>query len=701
MYTTLSAFVVLGLSAITLAVPTFGRPSNDRAITARERAVVIDVLSNDSGIRNPKALRIRSQPTNGQATVVDGRIRYIPSPGFTGVDRFSYFVAGNRGGGSATVAVDVGESLVLRGRVIDAPIAYATVQASINGHNFAAQANASGNYSLEVISLGEGMVTLGAQGIGAQGFVRLLSVVGGFERLRAEAGSDAVLTRDENDQVQLTQLSTALAYLLQVANDGAAIANEAQLARARASFDSAALLQMAGAIKLAVDGEYPLPAGTPDTLALISDSQAYQQFVAAANADDPGALTDASLATLSDPEVVPNRPRQALLGSRFQFLTGADGDVRVGAIYAERLSLAADGTGDYVNIIGAGDTGMTWTFDSGTAGILLDTPRVSESLQFVNGVQIPVRTTLERLEAKLIYDGGTSGRDLLGLTTYSRRTYPDNPELPAEMLVNSGARTSFRDGVAEVPYLTNEFPSVRALDTHRPEIYPLTQAEPFLQGYALHRFDDGGTGQVLDDAQTFTWSLTNGRIRIAYADGESMTMIRLLRDSGKGEGVLSLYELPDGKRKAFYALSSVRDGSLAFDTVNLAFPWRTGFDVSNPGYDSGPDYGTYFALTGPGQTGELISVTRTGTSRAPLSWDLIGGVAVIRRYFDNTGVVPRCTPGVNGCVITQDRRWIPVSRDDDRIYVSEELRQRNNVTGSLELISQRANFYQIQTPPTL
>ena len=676
-------------------------PVGDIAVTARGSAATIDVLANDPGVSALTELRVRTQPAHGSVAVVDRKLVYTPAPGFTGRDTLRYSIKTGRSFGIGSVAIDVGDVLSLQGAVTDSGGA-ADVVASVGPHRFAGQADGEGGYLLEVIGRDGDMVTLAT----GSGGVVLASVVGGFERLRAEAGGDGVLSRDENNQVQVTRLSAALAHLLQLANGGAPLAGEDELAAAYGALDTDVLLQMAAAIKLVADGDFALPDGVPDTMALIGDAAAYQQFIADVAAADPDALAGAVAATLSDPGVVPLTGAAAMVGARSMMSAGAGGNVRVGLIQGMRLRLLGDGSGQHVTTAPTADATATWTFVDGAARVVPASPTPLEYFPIVGGVEVRALQYTERLDITLLVDGGASGRDLVGVLGHVRTTYPDNPELADEFLTSSSTLLSYRDGIAEVPFLAGEFPAVRALQVHRPEIYGGGGGSELSAGsnYALHQFDAGGTGQLLDDGQAFTWSLDgDGRLALAYADGEVALLRRLLQDGAKGDGVMAEYQLPGGRSKALYTLSSVRDGSLAFDVANLARAWRSGFDISQTAYDFGDDYGFYIVLDGPAQTGSQVFVDSTGTQVSPLDWLLAGGTMVARRYWDDSGWVPQCTVGVNGCFLYMERRWVPVSRSGDRIYVHEELWRDDDQDGPLplSLMSQRANFYVVEAPPPL
>ena len=674
-------------------------PADDSAVTTRGGTVAIDVLANDPGVTGRTALRMQAHPAHGSVLVADGKLVYTPAPGYSGRDTLRYSIKTQRVFGIATVTIDVGDALTLSGGVTDGG-SNAGVTATVGPHRFQGKAAADGSYTLDVIGRDGDMVALES----ASGPVALLSIVGGFTRLRQEAGTDGVLVRGENNQVQVTRLSAALAYLLQLANGGDPLASEAELDAAHGALDTNVLLQMAAAIKLVADGDYALPKGVPDTLALISDTDAYQQFIGEVSTADPQALEDAIAATMADPDVVPASSEAAMVGARSIMYGGADGSVRVGVVHGERVRLLAGGVGSYAATDAAADDGVSWTFAAGAAQVILDVPRQGEYIVYVGGVPVRAIDTFERLDIATLVDGGASGRDLVGVRRYRHVSYPDNPELPDQFYSGTITALSHRDGVAEVPFQASEFPAIRALQVHRPEIFGDGASNEPLDGsnYALHQFNAGGAGQLLDDGQAFTWSLdAEGRVAVAYADGETALLRRLLQDDGKGDGVMAEYLLPGGRTKALYTLSSVRDGSLVFDAANVARPWRSGFDISQTAYDFGDDYGFYIVLDGPGQTGSQVFVDAAGIQAQPLSWLLPGGTMVARHYRDAAGWQPECTLGVNGCYIQRERRWVPVSRSGDRIYVHEELLQDPDASGPLPpaLLSQRANFYQVEAPP--
>ena len=85
----------------------------DSASTDYEKAVVVDVLSNDSD-QDGDTLTIASvwSPSNGIATIENGKIKYTPENWFSGTDSFEYTVSDGEGGeDTAKVTVTVKEKI--------------------------------------------------------------------------------------------------------------------------------------------------------------------------------------------------------------------------------------------------------------------------------------------------------------------------------------------------------------------------------------------------------------------------------------------------------------------------------------------------------------------------------------------------------------------------------------------------------------
>jgi len=83
--------------------------NNDSATTKYETKVTIDVLANDSDIDDDSlSIKSVSNPSNGRAQIVNGKIEYTPNNGFSGEDKFTYIITDGKLDSQAQVTVNVG-----------------------------------------------------------------------------------------------------------------------------------------------------------------------------------------------------------------------------------------------------------------------------------------------------------------------------------------------------------------------------------------------------------------------------------------------------------------------------------------------------------------------------------------------------------------------------------------------------------------
>lgn len=668
----------------------------DEALVATGRPATIDVLANDAGVPAGSTLRIERQPLHGSVRVVGDRFEYTPAPGFTGSDSFRYLVRGTRSLGMATVTIDVGHALVLRGKVTDAPIANAEVQASVDGRSFTATADAAGDYSVEIIGTDGGMVTLGAQGVGEQAMASFLSIAGGFDRLLAEAGSDGELTRDENNQVQVTNVSTAQAYLMQVAMGGVPISDDAALDVAREAIDNAQLLTASAAIKLAVDGGFALPEGTTDTLALLADPGALQGFLDDVEAQAPGALAEAIIAIASDPNLTAPTSASDMVGT-YTLVNdlGVPGTVNTGFIQGSRLTLDGDGGGQMVAQAPNANPSVTWTFDAATGRALVvpSSPMEQVSYEIIDGVQVRRTMVVTRYEVARLFAG--NGRDTLALTTTYDYAYPDNPGIPGGTISGTSSNLGIRDGSGSLPFTSGEI----AGTARSMVIADTALANANFTGAELFSFAANGSG-ARADGLAFTWEVDAlGRLRVADANGAVATYARVSSDGRGAEGLAMDWTSGNGARSATLSISAVADGFAFTPTVAQA-DWLSGQNISRTAYTAN-NTGFYVLLRDAG-LGWTLSLAEGSSLSTPGGWVVQGGVLDFTLYRNGMNQpVHWCDVGVAGCYVFTTRRWRPVATDGDRVYVIEEFLWDTDGDGDLDVTNQRGNFYDARTdaPP--
>ncbi|MEL7450148.1 MAG: Ig-like domain-containing protein [Pseudomonadota bacterium] len=90
-----------GLVSIEIMQPTGDQPvaNNDFAVLSESTSTTVSVLTNDTGLSDtPVVVSVSTPPGSGMAVVTgSNRIRYVPAPGFVGIDMVRYRVTDNDG----------------------------------------------------------------------------------------------------------------------------------------------------------------------------------------------------------------------------------------------------------------------------------------------------------------------------------------------------------------------------------------------------------------------------------------------------------------------------------------------------------------------------------------------------------------------------------------------------------------------------
>lgn len=693
----LALAAVLGLMAASNAQAALpGQP--DAAATLPGLAITIDVLAND-GLTGPVLSKALTKPTHGTARWVGTQILYTPANGFHGTDFFRYSAitrSGRAANQKVTISVDAanGLNLTLSGRAkAGVPLANATVTADVGALHYSTQTDGQGNYSLPVLGLNDSMVSLRAQGSGAQAAIVLKSTLGELARLGSEAG-DGVLTRDEDNQVQLTELSTALAYTLEYANGGVPAADDVTIELASRGIDQSYLTPAVSAIRYVATGEYPLPEGVSDTDALIRDKDALNGFFQPVFADDFENYYRTAVDAMQDPDVVLPSVSSDFVGTaNLVFEFGNPGTISASYYQGTKLRNDADGTGSYVMNLPIGDDATHWMASGTGIGISHDHPYTFDSFPYINGAQVRERFTLPRYD--LVRAARIGGRLIEGVVSHATYTYPENPEIPSHEVHSPGF--SF---VAPAP-----LPFTAAELTAAPRAFKVLSTGEMYEPYGarLFSFNPNGTGTSSDGRHvttTFAWSIDPaGSLVVAYPNGDSATYARLDGDGSYGEGVMAEFHSADGIN-ASYGMAVVSDMAGPFTPGQLAYSWESGLDLASTHvFDNDGTY--YLKLDGAAQTGTRLVMQSGSTFNHPLSWVIDGGTMYATEFHDNSGYVARCQIGANGCVALYARRWTPVARSGNRTYVLEELYLDNDGDGHVtddECYTQRIMFYETGSP---
>lgn len=579
--------------------------------------------------------------------------------------------------------------LTLTGAVTDEPIANANVTATIGTETFTATADASGSYSLDV-EIDEAdtdeFITLTAKGVGDQGFVEFTSLAGSFAALTAQAGTDKTLSNDENFSTQITNVSTAEAVLLKDANGGEPVTSDATLQSLGSSINAQDVLDLAAAIKLAVDDaeNYPLPEGQTSILALASDSAARQAFINETFEADPAAFAAAQQAIAQDPDL-----SQAVNVQDVESFTAGllSSDADFSFNYSGRVMLfdfEEGGTGTVST--DTFDQSMTWAVEGSTIRVAYASPVETVSFDTENCVG---DGGVRQVEAHYLSEGVTIAflnERTVAITTVSDVTYADCGALAPREDISTVARTVLSMDNFQVI-------DAEELQGATQTIYVYDSAQQaVVADIATLAADGTGTTRLLN--LSFTWALdsTGKIVQAQFNDGATAEY-------------LSLRDIDDVASDLFWEISTPGDGPVyigagatVFADLEYAVTFTAEdvpgrfyqFGVGEEGVDDARLKGFRLRfdenLMGAqeydfiDENDAVVTVDETDESWNGFRWTLDGNEVVVRRTWDTVARVETCLFGEPNCIVYDERRIIPLAMVATRVYWVEQRRMDDVVT---------------------
>jgi hypothetical protein len=647
------------------------RTTADSATAQRGQALVVDVLANDSTSRNGALTlaRISEAPAGGQAVIEANRIRYTPNPDHLGVDRLRY-VARAASGAEATgeLTISTEARVVLRGTVIDSPIANATVTLTAGGRSYTATADAQGQYELEAVlqQLGE-MLRLEALGVGAQSQVRLSSLVGDAASVLAATGtSGSELDEAAFSTLRVTHVSTAQEVLVREAAGGELPATQAALETARAGLDPVQLINLAATVRLVVDGGLALPAGVPDTLALVSTPAVRETFQAA----NAAALGVMAAQVAGDPAVglaafSPLAPGADSATKIYFFGRGGVGQT------AYRVVYRADGTADVTGASSQeGTRGARWSLDDGELTLRFDPPWTSQTISFPfnpatgRQEQATDESRLHALHIRVV----SGNRDAALVQLAQTSSFLRNGAVLRP--IERGAPFVYQQralSALDTPLRAEDFaPGSRWAGLgFVPAGVPAGSFFLFAGMHDLMAFEAEGVARQIITGERSSWQVNDGVLELRQASGARLLYRRLQRVGGAEERWLVEFVPADGGPVRLTERLVVRqDPALVFDTASVTGLWLSQINLLT--FEGNTRF--FVRLQADGVVAQVLSnynsanTTWQITETPAGNWTLLpDGSMRALRVTANPGSAP-----------TQNLRdWIPLAREGNKLMVLE------------------------------
>ncbi|MFD2632126.1 Ig-like domain-containing protein [Idiomarina piscisalsi] len=557
---------------------------NDEVTAETATELSIDVLENDTDA-DGDALEIIdvSEPENGTATIDGDVILYTSNDDYTGSDSFTYTISDGEDEASADVSITVQQTVSISGKVVDSPIANATVTVTLGGETYTAEADEDGVYSLDVtFSEGAELLTIMAQGSAEnnQDHVELVSALQSMATLAQAAGDDGVLERSEAPGTNVTNVTTASYTLMREANGGEAPADEEALSVAQEAVDPNELLEVSAVIKLIVDNEnFSLPEDTESVLDLVQNKESYNAYVEDVKATDPEALDAVVDEIVNDPELVEQEENPT--PPSFYMATSPTQPGFVSRSY-EVLVFESDGSGMVVSPVYSdqSNSAFTWEIDEdGYYVLTYENPVQFTSYLSVHNVtdDPDIRAAYEAADRAQVQATYTENGKRFKVITKGNRQDSIREEYTQTVTYEP---LEWEGETYQIPPGENTYtPSTVYLNGDSLELIPVTQ-EDVVGTWAVNvlgefasedgslqfasdmvAFNEDGTFSALYTGVEGTWELSDGTVEMFYGDVEQT--VEVFNQIGGLYGALMAAETSDGNIVASYNRVVKQDPEIA------------------------------------------------------------------------------------------------------------------------------------------
>lgn len=626
------------------------------SVTANQEAT-LDVLANDS---HPDKLALElvsvGAAAHGSAALKNGTLVYTPAASYYGPDKISYTVRAVGGTLSATAeaTVAVGMPLRLSGKVGVPAATGSTVTITVGTRDFTQAVAADAMYDLPVVLDAPGqMVTVTAQASGAENArIKMISLAGSAASLYAASNGQGTLASAQRADLNVGLVSTGKYATLRRVNGGRVPASQLEFDAAVAIAPAQEMLQMAGVLRLASAPlfdvpVFALPAGISDTLALALDTPAYTAFAKAILQPQEGLVTNATENILGDFRL---QTTLNLATDRERVVSLLSANYNSGAFSGTELIISPDGPVkvryDFQDYAG------TWT--KGSDAFLISLPK---PLQFYD----------PSWEADVVIYAialrQMTGGPAHGLVTMT---------MSGEMVDNNGRRSMYTQTKAVSAHVWDSLPALSVADISGKTLAGLPDWLAPVPGVFLNppvnqmrvAFAADGTATLLDHvAVSATWTIQDGKLRIALADGSVQELARRSANAGRERWIVRYSK--DTQFQLYDALMTQVQPGLSWTPALAAQNWRS-LAIEDQGLM--PQFFVNLLADFSG-TESSVSLDGTPASVSGDSWLLDNGqlVATVFR-LPGGGRAGVCPAGVS-CTVYTSRRWTLLRDDGDTIMV--------------------------------
>ncbi|NMH59155.1 PKD domain-containing protein [Alteromonas ponticola] len=578
---------------------------------------------------------------------------------------------------------DIGKnsSLTINGQATDNPLANATIVLMLDGQDTeqTTTTDENGNYSFD-ITLDEGQtskfVSLKAVGSGEQSDAVLISLMADFNTLVELAGEDGVLGLNENSASSITHITTAKYGLMLTDSGEEDIFSEEAYEVYSASLDAEDILNLATAIKVAIDKalvneELSLPSDLENTLQLVEQVEKRKDYLN--KVINKPEFAEAKEETLSD---------KRLVNTQFEF---PEAFRLYGTTYSDTRSFGIgfdfnnDGTGKFL----AAD--FTWNSSEGVINVDFSETAYEESQTVIDGMTVDILRGVKAVKISVLNENRGS-LDVVYDITYET-IYPNNEAEKYSTEFSSIYTAAIkREDIVDREQHVAFLPLITATDSFMYYVTTENEIISFFNDKFILNAD--GTGFGVNTKLEVTWEQIDGKIILSkVSDG-----LPVSPEVDKVFEKIEFSQVPGSSiGEHIHSESTViGDGifggttSGAFNTESLE--WTTDTAPGIYGYFSGNLTGINQFLLQLEENGNLNTLSTNDInsdgeispneiSRFYGTWTIEEGILVMRRFQLLSGTeVTNCRAVADDCRLSQVRKWELADTNRDAYLVLSDMR---------------------------
>ena len=332
--------------------------------------------------------------------------------------------------------------------------------------------------------------------------------------------------------VSLSAVSTALVALITAANEGIPPADLESFSLVEKGVDPDVLIEAAAVVKYATENEVTLPEGTENLIDLIENPDAYNEFVAAVEQSNPGAIENEVAKIIADPELTPPVDESSLPAYYVRTYPTATGFLSRGG---QQYTFEENGMGKYVHSSGAvnynwalteGVITLDFTSGQGIIGFLsVDVGVAGLSQQQVDDLfnagiyQVEVTYSPQTATLKRIVEGESIDSYRLTMSQTAQMTpiyLGENVIETPEFSVSNESDVSMRKPYSgsDLAFKAEDMAGTWAIQHYQ------SDSDDGVVGFVLdpYVFSADNTGKLQDAETALQWQIEEGVLKVTFPD---------------------------------------------------------------------------------------------------------------------------------------------------------------------------------------